>query len=280
MAVEVYTPESDVILHATTADYVQRPISDYVHAVQGDDSLPVIEVELYSNYQPYIVPQGADMNFRMNKGDGTYIYNPVLGISEDRTKAYVEVTSQVSAVAGDFLPELEVVVNAKIAATSHFHLVIDESSLHGIESHDEIRTLQEAVADAHIVRENMPAILEVQQNMSDVQAVKDNLTPINSVADNIAAVLNVDENMEDINNAEENALASAGSASSAAESARQADTAKTDAQEILRQVQTYANVTIPDLVLDVESGILYRSSEVTSAQFHIDEDAVLSYKLV
>lgn len=148
MASGTYTPTG--IVHHTSVDFALRQVAEAVHLVQGDVSLPVIAVDMYSDGQPYAVPSSATVNFRLNKKDGTYIYNPALGVNSARTTAYIEVTEQTCTVAGEFCPEIEVVDGADIAGSSKFKMIVEPNAIQDgmIESSSEGHALIEYANDS------------------------------------------------------------------------------------------------------------------------------------
>lgn len=81
MAVANYSPPAEALIKATRADFDRRDVVLPVHLVQYDDTLPVLAVALYKGGQPWTLPTGADVNLRMDKKDGHYVYNPALGVS-------------------------------------------------------------------------------------------------------------------------------------------------------------------------------------------------------
>lgn len=127
MASGTYTPTG--IVHHTSVDFTLRHVSEAVHLVQGDVTLPVIAVSMYADGQPYAVPSSATVNFRLNKKDGTYIYNPALGVDSARTTAYIEVTEQTCAAAGEFSPEIEVINGADVAGSSKFKMIVEPNAI-------------------------------------------------------------------------------------------------------------------------------------------------------
>lgn len=127
MASGIYTPTG--IVHHTSVDFTLRQVAEAVHLVQGDISLPVIAVDMYADGQAYAVPSTATINFRLNKKDGTYIYNPVLGVNSARTTAYIEVTEQTCAAAGEFSPEIEVIDGADVAGSSKFKMIVEPNAI-------------------------------------------------------------------------------------------------------------------------------------------------------
>lgn len=148
MASGTYTPTG--IVHHTSVDFTLRHVSEAVHLVQGDVSLPVIAVDMYADGQAYAVPSSATVNFRLNKKDGTYIYNPVLGVNSARTTAYIEVTEQTCAAAGEFSPEIEVVNGSDVAGSSKLKMIVEPNAIQEgmIESSSEGHALIEYASES------------------------------------------------------------------------------------------------------------------------------------
>lgn len=214
-AAEVYpVPESAVVYPATAWMGTERGIVAPVPLVQYDDRLPILAVALRLNGQPYTVPEGAAVNIRMDKRDGHYVYNPALGVSEDRQTAYIGVTLQMTTGAGEFWPTIEIVIDGQVAGTSYVPLLIAENPVpeDAVESTDEYKTIQHLAAEvtqaAQVITDNMEGIQYVQQNsdaltavtqnagnisavggsIDNVNAVAGNLTPIQTAATNIAVI--------------------------------------------------------------------------------------------
>lgn len=176
-AVPQQAPPQDAILHPAQVYFLSRRLPGIVHLVQYDQSLPYLAVELYEGDEPYAVPDGAAVNIRMAKPVPSIkkVYNPAYGISEDRHTVYIQVTPQMTVVAGCTNPVIEVVVNGGIACTGTLRLEIDpnpvqESDL--IDS-DEYKTLEEILAEAQaaaqIVADNEQALQDVHNNLSAIQ---------------------------------------------------------------------------------------------------------------
>ena len=148
--------------------------------VQYDNTLPIIAAALYLNGQPYTVPDGAAVNIRMAKGDGTYVYNPAMGVSEDRQTAYIAVTYQMTVIAGNYCPILELVVSGDVAGTSELPLQIAENPVpeDAIASTDEYKTIQQLAAEvqeaAAIIAENEQAIQDIEDNLAAIQGAAGN----------------------------------------------------------------------------------------------------------
>ena len=147
----VYTPPEWAQIKTCAVDFDSRALAAPVHLVQYDRTMPVLEVALYRKGEPYAVPAGADINIRMDKKDGHHIYSPALGLSADRTKAYIAVTPQMTTTAGTLYPIIEVMANGGVASTSPLRLQFDPNPVpeDAITSSDEYKTLEQIVADVN-----------------------------------------------------------------------------------------------------------------------------------
>lgn len=174
-AATTYTPPSTSVVHHTQVSLTDRSPASVVHVVQYDNTLPVVAVTLTANGQAYTVPSGAAVNVRMKKPDGTYVYNPALGVSENAQTAYIAITLQMAAVSGKASPIIEIVVDGNVAATGTFTMVIDENPVpeSAVESTDEFLTIQQLAAQvqaaAKIVSDNEAAIQAVADNVDAIQ---------------------------------------------------------------------------------------------------------------
>lgn len=228
-AAAVYpVPETAVVYPTTAWMGTERGIAAPVPLVQYDDTLPLLAVALRLNGQPYTVPEGAAVNVRMDKRDGHYVYNPALGVSEDRHTAYIGVTLQMTTGAGEYWPTIEIVIDGQVAGTSYVPLLIAENPIpeDAIESTDEYKTIQQLVEEvtqaAQIIQDNAEGIQYVQENAENITAVAQNGENISAVGESIANVNTVAENLTPIQTAAENIAAiqqAPASASAAAASA-------------------------------------------------------------
>ena len=148
MAAANYSPPETALIKATRADFDRRDVVQPVHLVQYDDTLPVLAVDLYTGGQPWTRPTGADVNLRMDKKDGHYVYNPALGVSSDRATVYLAVTAQMTTGCGTFAPVVEVLAGGGVAGMAALRLEIDRNPVQDgmLESTDEYKTVQ-ALAD-------------------------------------------------------------------------------------------------------------------------------------
>ena len=223
-----YTPAATAIVHNAQVGFTSRLPVSIVHLVQYDVTIPIVAVALMANGQPYTVPSSAAVNVRLAKPDGTYVYNPALGVSEDGQTAYIAITAQMTAVAGKIAPIIEIVVDGNVASTGFFVLDIDPNPIpeDAIESTDEYKTIQQLAAEvaqaAQIVQDNAEGIQYVQENAANITAVAQNGENISAVGESIANVNTVAENLTPIQTAADNIAAiqqAPASASAAAASA-------------------------------------------------------------
>lgn len=182
MAAANYSPPVTALIKATRADFDRRDVVQPVHLVQYDDTLPVLAVALYKGGQPWALPTGADVNLRMDKKDGHYVYNPALGVSSDRAIVYLAVTAQMTTGYGTFAPVVEVLAGGGVAGMAALRLDIDRNPVQDgmIESTDEYKTVQalaaEVAANAKIVRDNEAGIQDVHENIEAIKAAPANAT--------------------------------------------------------------------------------------------------------
>lgn len=180
MAAANYSPPAEALIKATRADFDRRDVVQPVHLVQYDDTLPVLAVALYKGGQPWALPTGADVNLRMDKKDGHYVYNPALGVSSDRSTVYMAVTAQMTISYGTFAPVVEVLAGGGVAGMAALRLDIDRNPVQDgmLESLDEYKTVQalaaEVAVNAKIVRDNEAGIQDVHDNIEAIKAAPAN----------------------------------------------------------------------------------------------------------
>ena len=180
MAAANYSPPAEALIKATRADFDRRDVVQPVHLVQYDDTLPVLAVALYKGGQPWTLPTGADVNLRMDKKDGHYVYNPALGVSSDHSTVYMAVTAQMTTGYGTFAPVIEVLAGGGVAGMAALRLDIDRNPVQDgmLESTDEYKAVQalaaEVAANAKIVRDNEAGIQDVHENIEAIKAAPAN----------------------------------------------------------------------------------------------------------
>lgn len=119
----VYTPDSNRVVHYTYADMAARQIVRPVHLVQYDQGLPIIAVKLYNDGLEYTIPTNATVNIRCGKVDDNFVYN--LGWDSAMHTVYFEVTKQMTALAGEINPIVEIELNNKIVSSGAIAVQID-----------------------------------------------------------------------------------------------------------------------------------------------------------
>lgn len=204
----VYTPPEWAQIKTCAVDFDSRALAAPVHLVQYDRTMPVLEVALYRKGEPYAVPAGADINIRMDKKDGHHIYSPALGLSADRTKAYIAVTPQMTTTAGTLYPIIEVMANGGVASTSPLRLQFDPNPVpeDAITSSDEYKTLEQLVADVNASAQAAAKSAAAAKNSEDAAAksaaAADNTA--NSIKDSMAQI---SENKEAVSRLKEDTTA-------------------------------------------------------------------------
>lgn len=151
MALSVYTPTG--IVHETSVDFTKRVLTEPVHLVQYDESLPVIAVACLDAGQYMTLTASDTVSIRMDKGDGTFIYNPALGMSADGHIVYIQITLQMTANYGRFEPVIELLRNGGYGASSPIPLFIDANPVPNseIQSTSQWESLNDIVARANAI---------------------------------------------------------------------------------------------------------------------------------
>ena len=147
MGGDTYTPNAYNQLKPCSVDFDVRVVQAPVHLVQYDRTLPILAVSLYKSGQPYTVPTGANVLVRLHKNDGFVVYNPALGVSADRTMAYVAVTVQMTTCWGKHEAVIEVELDDQVACSGKLVLDVDKNPVQqgDIESSNEFKTLIELI---------------------------------------------------------------------------------------------------------------------------------------
>lgn len=151
MALSVYTPTG--IIHETSVDFTKRVLTEPVHLVQYDESLPVVAVTCLDAGQYMTLTALDTVSIRMDKGDGTFIYNPALGMSADGHIVYIQITLQMTANYGRFEPVIELLRDGGYGASSPIPLFIDANPVpnEAIQSTSQWESLNDIVARANAI---------------------------------------------------------------------------------------------------------------------------------
>jgi len=151
MALSVYTPTG--IVHETSVDFTKRVLTEPVHLVQYDESLPVVAVTCLDAGQYMTLTASDTVSIRMDKGDGTFIYNPALGMSADGHIVYIQITLQMTVNYGRFEPVLELLRDGGYGASSPIPMFIDANPVPNseIQSTSQWESLNDIVARANAI---------------------------------------------------------------------------------------------------------------------------------
>lgn len=136
------------ILHRLTAYMDGDAYPEHTRLTQYDTTLPILAVSLQCSGRPYEVPTAGTVSVRMRKPDGHHVYNPALGLSSDRTTAYIVITSQMTAAAGNAELAIEVMADGGIAASGILAMAVISNPVQesAYDSTDEMRSITELAA--------------------------------------------------------------------------------------------------------------------------------------
>lgn len=176
-----YTPgENDLVYNTvvTMGSYSSpQPV-----VIKQYDSLPIIAAKMRKDGSDYQVPDGAAVNIRLHKRSGTFIYSSVKGISQDRKMAYIQLTSNMTAVYGRTMPCLEIVVNGSVACTGDMVWDIQRNPVQedDVKDTSEGQYIQEMAAQVHAFEDTYQEALDYMNNAT-------NQSRINNAASNAQA---------------------------------------------------------------------------------------------
>lgn len=176
-----YTPgENDLVYNTvvTMGSYSSpQPV-----VIKQYDSLPIIAAKMRKDGNDYQVPDGAAVNIRLHKRSGTFIYSSVKGISQDRKIAYIQLTSNMTAVYGRTMPCLEIVVNGSVACTGDMVWDIQRNPVQedDVEDTSEGQYIQEMAAQVQAFEDTYQEALDYMNNAT-------NQSRINNAASNAQA---------------------------------------------------------------------------------------------
>ena len=168
MGVSNYTPTG--ISHDTSVDFSKRSVSQPVHIVQYDRSLPILAVSLYNNGQLYRLSEDMNVSIRFGKPDRTFVYNKALGCDSTRTIVYFEITQQMSLFDGEFYPVIEIMDGERIANSSTIYLVVDRNPV----QHDYVESTIEYKELVEYRDEVLKASKEAKQSETNAKASETN----------------------------------------------------------------------------------------------------------
>ena len=152
-----YEPSLSKTVRYTSTDLSDRTISRPIHLSQYDDKIPILAVTLYNNGRLYTLPDNiTSISIRLGKPDGTFVYNPALGVDPNRSIVYFEITQQMTAVAGDVIAIVELNIVTEVAQTGYIYIKVDRNPVQqsSIESTNEFKSIYEYAEDAKDSAEN------------------------------------------------------------------------------------------------------------------------------
>lgn len=160
MALNVYIPSEEKIIHETSVDFSYRPIPNLIHVVQYDRRLPIVAVSLYSSGKPYSVPALMDVRVRVGKKDKTFVYKSVLGCNEARNVVYFDIDEQMVFFNGPLDPVIELFIQDSVdtyhkASSSPIPIAVDRNPIQDyyLESREEYVILDEILAEVRELRD-------------------------------------------------------------------------------------------------------------------------------
>lgn len=225
----IYTPDSSKIVHYTYADLTARQIVRPVHLVQYDQGLPIIAVRLYTDGLEYTLPEKATVNIRCNKVDGKEIYNPALGWDSDRHIVYFEITKQMTALAGELNPVIEIELDNKIVSSGAIAVQIDLNPV----QEENIRSTNEYLTAKQYADQAVDAAAKAAGSASQASGYAN--TASSKASDASTSAINAASSARGASSSAENAKSYADSAASsknaAATSATNASASATNAKK-------------------------------------------------
>ena len=162
MAVKLYTPDANVIVHETKVDFRRRVVQRQVNLVQYDKSMPVIAVQLCSNGNEYVLPENANAYIRFGKRDHTYVYNECLGCDQTRTIVYFAITDQMTVFYGEHTPIVELRIGDTVAGSGSIPIWIDRNPIQNgdTESKSDLSVFEKAIEAAQKINVKLPTDLK------------------------------------------------------------------------------------------------------------------------
>lgn len=165
---QVYTPPSTKIVYHTYVDFVDRSMSPRpIHLVQYDDSMQLLQVELFLDGSRYAVYDDSEINIRLKKPDRSTVYSPAIGVSPDRHTVYFEVNRQMTSVTGKLFCIVEHCFNGQVAGSSSIPILIDGNPIIASAKIDPIDPIEPNPSDYYTKNEVDQKILYAQTKFSN-----------------------------------------------------------------------------------------------------------------
>lgn len=133
MSIPIYTP-TNKILHEVKVDFLNRGVPSIVHLVQGDNSLPVLEIFLYKGSARFNVTDlnPTEINVRCKNYDRRDAYTPVNGVNDLGNIVYLEIPENMTNAYGTSVLVVEVKICDFVMCSAPFHLEIDRNPVWGL----------------------------------------------------------------------------------------------------------------------------------------------------
>ena len=261
-----YTPDSNRVVHYTYADMTARQIVRPVHLVQYDQGLPIIAVKLYNDGLEYTIPMNATVNIRCGKVDGNFVYNPALGWDSAMHTVYFEVTKQMTALAGEINPIVEIELNNKIVSSGAIAVQIDFNPV----QEQSIRSTTEYLTAKQYAEQAVDAAAKAASSASQASGYANTASSKASAASTSAA--NAKNYADSAASSENAAASSASNASASATNAKKSETTAANSASLAQAAyeKILEAVEFAGLVSAINHRNVYRGknlgSSVTAAQ--------------
>lgn len=269
-----YTPASDKLVHEVSVDFKKRMVSDRVHVVQYDNSMPIVAVSLYSDSATYIMPQNYEANIRVKKPDGKFVYNKALGCDNTKAILYFEITEQMTSKNGLLTPIIELRNGNNVAASGYFEIEVDRNPVQqgDIESTNEYTRIEEYVKEAGKYADNAKASADSAANSassasSSASAAKTSET--NAKTSETKAKTSETNAKDSENSAKTQASNASSSASAALESQNAAKTSETNA----KNSETNAGASALDAAQSATDALTSATNAANSANEALSSEA-------
>lgn len=99
-----------------------------IHLMQYDISLPIVEISMFINGQPYILPDDAECNIRYGElGDSSSLIASIRYCDSTRTKLYMEVSNDMTRYNGRYNPIIELIIDDEVAGSTFMHFIVEKN---------------------------------------------------------------------------------------------------------------------------------------------------------
>lgn len=99
-----------------------------IHLMQYDISLPIVEISMFINGQPYILPDDAECNIRYGElGDSSSLIASIRYCDSTRTKLYMEVSNDMTRYNGRYNPIIELIIDEEVAGSTFMHFIVEKN---------------------------------------------------------------------------------------------------------------------------------------------------------